>query len=665
MADRYSQLLNHCAELLKMFDQEMQSMEDHMESYLRHHKIEDVDDTFIKEVFSGCIRHSGILKVVTEGFFASDGKRILRSSESELLVLAYLALFRLDELGMTHFRKFASLLNRNTAYKLFNFLFDETNLMTWMKDEWNKVYDSSYVQTHLLSPILRWLPELRDLVQILKNRADSKQEPKPITSITTETRPFNLTKPRARVIPVPEQIPMLTKSKPPPKSLYKPPAIKNAIQIQKEENKRKAEEHLLKASKLQFSCANPEKSERTKNIIQNIINEEESKMDTQGIKARPAPEFKRDHLPVKMTSAAILREGLLYQKQENDIIEKLRKLEAGAHDASDFYKWQTEKRQQDLEKELAACEERRLKGKLSHEEAILARANLIAENQSKAQSMKKEAADKMREYLKQKSEMEKEMKMLVESTMAGHKMAKDAKKHIQEYKQKIVQEVKEENSDMMKLALAEAEEELRCKMKLIQEIRAMESTPTRNAKMVDLTSTSGFGLLGEMSIAELRERLALLKAKNKEDQEMKRDSIITIKQNKAEHISEMMDLITKFRTEQTKSAACKLEMKNLNTAAPLKNENVIELERKIREKREERLREQQKLQPLFSHTSGRRNRAEISQKAWNKLCNHEGQKMKPEETRLRKMLDEAQSRAARLLSEALSDEHLRQTSAVS
>lgn len=75
---------------------------------------------------------------------------------------------------------------------------------------------------------------------------------------------------------------------------------------------------------------------------------------------------------------------------------------------------------------------------------------------------------------------------------------------------------------------------------------------------------------------------------------------------------------------------CRLEpeMKNLITAAPpLKNDNVIELERKLREKREERLREQQKIQHLLSHTSARRNRAEVSQKAWNKLCNHEGQKM--------------------------------------
>ncbi|CAG5119109.1 unnamed protein product, partial [Candidula unifasciata] len=536
----------------------------------------------------------------------------------------------------------------------FNFMFDETKLVTWIKDGWNKVYEPSYVQTHLLSPICRWLPELWDFIKILKNRIDNKQIPTEKTPAFTETKPFNLTKPRARAIPIPEQVPKLMKSKPPPKSLYRPPAIKEAIENQKEENKRKAEEHLLNASKIQFSCANPEKSERTKQIIQNIICEENAKVDSNRIKARPAPEFKKDHLPIKMTSAAILREGLLYQKQENDIIEKLRKLETGAHDASDFYKWQTEKRQQDLEMKLAACEERRLMGKLSHEEAILARANLIAENQSKAQSMKKEAADKMRDYLKQKMEMEKEMKMIVENTLAGHKMAKDAKKHIQEYKQKIAQEVKEENLDLMKQALAEAEEELRCKMKLIQEIRAMEATPIRNTKMVDLTSTSGYGLLSEMSIAELRERLAILKAKEKEEQEVKRDNIITIKQNKAEYISEMMDMITKYRTEQTKSAACKLEQekKNISTSAPLKNDSLIELERKVQEKREERLREQQKIQQLLSHSTARRKKAEISQK-------------KPVEASHRKVLEEAQGRAARLLSETFSDEHLRQTSAIS
>lgn len=67
-------------------------------------------------------------------------------------------------------------------------------------------------------------------------------------------------------------------------------------------------------------------------------------------------------------------------------------LEAGAKDASDFLKWQTEMRQQDLEDELAEIERRRLQGKLSHEEAILARQDLIQENKQKVKSMKEEVS---------------------------------------------------------------------------------------------------------------------------------------------------------------------------------------------------------------------------------------------------------------------------------
>ena len=44
----------------------------------------------------------------------------------------------------------------------------------------------------------------------------------------------------------------------------------------------------------------------------------------------------------------------------------------------------------DLEEQLAASECRRLKGKLSHEEAILARQNLIQENKQKADQKKEE-----------------------------------------------------------------------------------------------------------------------------------------------------------------------------------------------------------------------------------------------------------------------------------
>ena len=65
-------------------------------------------------------------------------------------------------------------------------------------------------------------------------------------------------------------------------------------------------------------------------------------------------------------------------------------LEAGAKDASDFLEWQQNMRQKDMDSKLADIERRRLEGKLSHEDAILARQNLIQENRQKVQEMKEE-----------------------------------------------------------------------------------------------------------------------------------------------------------------------------------------------------------------------------------------------------------------------------------
>ena len=49
----------------------------------------------------------------------------------------------------------------------------------------------------------------------------------------------------------------------------------------------------------------------------------------------------------------------------------------------------------------------------------------------------------------------------------------------------------------------QAEEEMRKKVDLIKQIRAIESVPIIRHKFVDLTETSGHGLLSEMSIAEV------------------------------------------------------------------------------------------------------------------------------------------------------------------
>lgn len=61
----------------------------------------------------------------------------------------------------------------------------------------------------------------------------------------------------------------------------------------------------------------------------------------------------------------------------------------GARDPSEFLEWQRQMQAKDLERQLADIECRRLEGKLSREEAVLARQNLTQENKKKA-LMKKE-----------------------------------------------------------------------------------------------------------------------------------------------------------------------------------------------------------------------------------------------------------------------------------
>ena len=67
----------------------------------------------------------------------------------------------------------------------------------------------------------------------------------------------------------------------------------------------------------------------------------------------------------------------------------------------------------------------------------------------------------------------------------------------------VVAEVAEESRELMARAVEEAEAEMRRRMELIHQIRAMEAVPVIRQKLVDITSTAGHGLLSEMSIVEV------------------------------------------------------------------------------------------------------------------------------------------------------------------
>lgn len=71
----------------------------------------------------------------------------------------------------------------------------------------------------------------------------------------------------------------------------------------------------------------------------------------------------------------------------------MERLVEGAQEPSSFLQWQKEMREKDLQEELAMVESRRLEGRISHEEAAMARNRLMAQNQ-RAAKLKKEEVKK-------------------------------------------------------------------------------------------------------------------------------------------------------------------------------------------------------------------------------------------------------------------------------
>ncbi|NXF82452.1 CFA99 protein, partial [Sclerurus mexicanus] len=560
------------------------------------------EEKFVSDTLAGCTEYKSLLDVVVNAFYAQDGRYCLISERNIYLVICYLATFQLEELGLQHFSRIVKSLDTAKMQKFLRFFFNNLHLNTWIKDEWSHFYDSLYVKENLIDPLLRWQPKVQQLIEQLTNKLNNFTT-NVKTSTVTQPKEFNLTvtKPRAIPLPLPMHLPVLEKRRPVPPSIYKPPKEKKQLEAIKEKNLQEANDLLLKANTNRFRCATMKSEKREVcykilsclKIPQGVVPFLPQYLDVVwwSVLRQYFEELQIDNIPIKLNTAAILREGALYQRKMEEELKRVENLQQGAGEPSEFLEWQKLMRGKDLEEQLAEIECRRLQGKLSHEEAVLARQNVIQENKKKGDLLREEKAELMHQHAEKRLQEQKEMKELAEQVMEGHKNVKQVKKKLQEYKQQIAQRVNEESGELLRQALEDEEEKAKKRYELIQQIRAIESLPGVRHKFVDLTEIGGHGLFGEMSIVELRERLALLKEAQKAAEEEKRDQIIHEKQAKEQLILEKLDQISQFRAELGRAAALKQEEKKRKSQAgerPVKDERILNLQKKIVEKKMER-----------------------------------------------------------------------------
>ncbi|XP_031294657.1 cilia- and flagella-associated protein 99 isoform X3 [Camelus dromedarius] len=548
---------------------------------------------FILEILSGCLEYRKLLTIVVDAFYLRDGRLCLWADYSLFEVICYLATFQLEKLGLQLFRDIVKSQPVHKVCKFLRFFFNPLNLGSWIKDEWSLVYETAYVRENWINPLTRWQPEVQELINQLQGLLTNQSPLSKTKAKVTEPKEFNLTAPRPRTIPVPEPVPEVAKTKPVPRSTYQPPKEQHLLEMTKRYNRWKAEELLLRANIEERQCAAsrawgaPPLQDSRKKLRRRFLPR---------ILKTPKLTFYRsnNNAPVKLNTAAILREGALYQRQVEKELQRVDRLVDGAGDFSGFLEWQKKMQAKDQAEQLAAGQCRRLQGKLSHEEAVLARQQVVQEKKQKADRKKAETAELMQQCAERRLQEERSMKELVEQVMETQKNVKAAQTKLLKGRRQTVQEVIEESRELLQRSAEAAREEHRRRFELISQLRALETQPTRRDKLVDLTQIPSYGLEGEMSVVELRERLALLKETQQRKEEEKRDQIIQGKRAKSRELQNTVEQIALCRAAMGRSAALRWEEKEVQSAAqraPSQDERVLELQRRIQEKAAERRRQ--------------------------------------------------------------------------
>ncbi|XP_045429945.1 cilia- and flagella-associated protein 99 isoform X1 [Pipistrellus kuhlii] len=375
---------------------------------------------FVLEVLSGCLEYWQPLAVVVEAFYAQDGRLCLWADYNRFLVTCYLATFQLQELG---FQRFSSIVRSQPADKMRKFLaffFNPSNLTSWVPDEWSLLYEKELVQTWT-ARLLRWQPEVQGLINQLE-RAATVQPPSSKAK-ATEPKKFNLTVPRPRGLPVPEPVPVMAKPRPVPRSTYQLPREPQVLEMTRSLNRRKAEELLLKANLEEMRCAMPwARGQPPRQCLKKLRLPYADQIDqTPKLTFYPPNE-----VPVKLNTTAILREGALYQRQVEKELQRVDRLMDGAGDFSEFLEWQQKMQARDRAEQRAADACRRLQGKLSREEAALARQQLLQHNQRRAAQKKEEMVELMQRRAQRRLQEERSAKERVEQAVEDQKNIKAA-----------------------------------------------------------------------------------------------------------------------------------------------------------------------------------------------------------------------------------------------
>jgi hypothetical protein len=392
-------LIDECARMIKTFNPIVTTVDAHVETDLGFADGPDADPdfVFIKQVFYGCIANKRALKVFLSSFFYNNGARAARADYTLYMIYSYILLWRLDELGFAQCELLVGAQEPTKMHVLLCYLFDLEMLNKWVKTEWVKIYDLEYVDDVLIGRIRKFKPRMDVFLQQMEaqhglSRDGSEmhghgatsggatpESPSPAgagtasseaahtTSVEdgplggdgprrlTRARKYAFNEPKitrtvAAPLPEPKRIPQLSAARPYNREKMDRTSLAQVVAAREERTAAK----LAESTRAFHDKVKPFKFHETRSNLEAVRAEVEAKRMApmlQQFRAKPAPAQSPASRapPVRLTAAAVLREDALFRKKQEEQAKLIAEYESGRRDASTFYRWQTEMRQQDEE----------------------------------------------------------------------------------------------------------------------------------------------------------------------------------------------------------------------------------------------------------------------------------------------------------------------------
>jgi len=294
-------------------------------------------------------------------------------------------------------------------------------------------------------------------------RTDLSITEAPGTEKRIEVKPFNLTKPKPRIVPEPEVLPGVGfKAKPIPETSKKgfsysdTEEYKDMIQI-RADNREMEKKQYTNPKVQKFKLASDERPTH----LERLLEEKEAhiqEVTSFDFKAQPPPKLPKKQPEVRMTATSIMREDALYKKKQEQEKALIEEYESNLRDASEFYDWQQEMQEKDDKFKSYQVAQRR---QMAAEGAINA-----MEAKEKELKHRKEIADEMK----------------IESSQMQAKLKEEAEQR-RLYNQQIAADVRQ----MEKFAAGAMEDAYQKRVSAAKEVKAeREEIEKKVAEQIEL-----------------------------------------------------------------------------------------------------------------------------------------------------------------------------------